>query len=286
MIVYYGLLMEMIIHIGVGSDVVCSTIIGNARASVCGTDNRRFHALFMSILLLTSNDIEADMNALLNAHTKRGCDSPPHIGFASNVSPEAQSSKTGVSSEYARQEGYDWFVLRATYNRVNAAVEKAKKNGIKTYVPTHYVQKVIDGNKKRIQQPLLPSLLFIYATRKQADDFVRKTVDEQTSFIKYYLDKTLPPESNGKNPPLIISYNAMINFIKATSTGSEHVRIVTEEQCHYKHGDDVRVIAGDFKGVVGKVARIAGQQRVVLNIPGLCFVATAYIPTAYLETIE
>ena len=26
-------------HIGVGSDVVCSTIIGNARASVCGTDN-------------------------------------------------------------------------------------------------------------------------------------------------------------------------------------------------------------------------------------------------------
>ena len=53
------------------------------------------------------------MNALLNAHTKRGCDSPPHIGFASNVSPEAQSSQTGVSSEYVQQEGYNWFVLRA-----------------------------------------------------------------------------------------------------------------------------------------------------------------------------
>lgn len=81
------------------------------------------------------------MNALLNAHTKRGCDSPPHIGFASNVSPEAQSSQTGVSSEYVQQEGYNWFVLRATYNRVNAAVEKAKKNDIKTYVPMHYVPK-------------------------------------------------------------------------------------------------------------------------------------------------
>ena len=79
------------------------------------------------------------MNALLNAHTKRRCDSPPHIGFASNVSPEAQSSQTGVSSEYVQQEGYNWFVLRATYNRVNAAVEKAKKNDIKTYVPMHYV---------------------------------------------------------------------------------------------------------------------------------------------------
>lgn len=100
------------------------------------------------------------MNALLNAHTKRGCDSPPHIGFASNVSPEAQSSQTGVSSEYVQQEGYNWFVLRATYNRVNAAVEKAKKNDIKTYVPMHYVLKVIAGKKKRIQQPLLPNFLF------------------------------------------------------------------------------------------------------------------------------
>ena len=126
------------------------------------------------------------MNALLNAHTPRGCDSPPHIGLTSNVSPEAQSSDTGVSSEYAQQQGYDWFVLRATYNRVNAAVEKAKTNGIKTYVPMHYVQKVIAGKKKRIQQPLLPSLLFIYATREQADGIVRKSIDEPTSFIKYY----------------------------------------------------------------------------------------------------
>lgn len=241
---------------------------------------------FMSILLLTSNDMEADMNALLNAHTERGCNSSPHIGFTSNVSPEAQSLLTGVSSEYVRQEGCDWYVLRVTYNRENAAIEKAKKNGIKTYVPMHYVQKVMVGKKKRILQPLLPNFLFIYATRKQADGFVKKALDESSSFIKYYLDKTLPPEANGKNPPLIIPYKAMINFIKATSTESDHVRIVAAEQCHYKCGDDVRVIAGDFKGVVGKVARIAGQQRIVVDISGLCLVATAYIPTDFIEKVK
>ncbi|MBO5182757.1 MAG: UpxY family transcription antiterminator [Paraprevotella sp.] len=223
------------------------------------------------------------MNALLNAHTKRGCDSTPHIGLTPNVSPEAQSSNTGVSSEYDQQKGYDWFVLRATYNRVNAAVEKAKKNGITTYVPMHYVQKVIVGKKKRILQPLLPNIFFIYATREQAGAFVKKTPDEPSSFIKYYLDRTIPPEANGKNPPLVIGYNVMISFIKATSTDSDHVRIVTSEQCHYKSGDRVRVIAGDFKGVVGKVARIAGQQRVVVEIAGLCLVATAYIPSDFLE---
>ena len=34
-------------HIGVGSDVVCSTIIGNARASVRGIDNRTIPRFFM-----------------------------------------------------------------------------------------------------------------------------------------------------------------------------------------------------------------------------------------------
>lgn len=226
------------------------------------------------------------MNALLNAHTERGYDSPPYIGFTSNVSPGAQCLQIGVSSEYAQQEGCDWFVLRATYNRINAAVEKVKEKGIETYVPMHYVLKIIVGKKKRIQKPLLANIFFIYATREQADSLVRKTHGGLPTFIKYYLDKTLPPEANGKNPPLIIPYNAMINFIKATSTDSEHVRIVTAEQCHYKSGDSVRVIAGDFKGVIGKVARIAGQQRVVVEISGLCLVATAYIPSDFIEIVK
>ena len=77
----------------------------------------------------------------------------------------------------------------------------------------------------------------------------------------------------------------MINFIKATSTDSDHVRIVTAEQCHYKSGDAVRVIAGEFQGVIGKVARIAGQQRIVVEISGLCLVATAYIPSAFVDKL-
>ena len=47
----------------------------------------------------------------------------------------------------------------------------------------------------------------------------------------------------------------------------------------------VRVIDGDFKGVVGKVARVCGQQRVVVEIKGVCLVSTAYIPSAFIEKI-
>jgi len=61
---------------------------------------------------------------------------------------------------------------------------------------------------------------------------------------------------------------------------------VAPEQCHYKSGDLVKVIGGEFEGVTGKVARIAGQQRVVVEITGLCLVATAYIPTNLIKELK
>ena len=49
--------------------------------------------------------------------------------------------------------------------------------------------------------------------------------------------------------------------------------LVEPSQCHYKKGDIVKVIEGHFTGVVGRVARVAGQQRVVVEIDGLCTVS-------------
>ena len=43
-------------------------------------------------------------------------------------------------------------------------------------------------------------------------------------------------------------------------------------------GDYVVVTEGEFKGVHGRVARIAGQQRVIVELFDGCLVATAYVP--------
>ena len=230
-------------------------------------------------------DIETDMNALINAHTTRGRSRSLYAGLTSNVLPEAQRSQTGVSSDYVPKEGFHWFVLRVTYNRTEKAHAIISNAGVQSYMPMHYVVKKEIGKKKRILQPLLPNLFFIYATRETVNSIIKKKEDE-SSVLKFYLDKTKPIEENGKHPPLIIPFAAMTNFIKATSTDSEHVRIVSAEQCHYKSGDTVKVIGGEFEGVIGKVARVAGQQRVVVEISGLCLVATAYIPTDFIEIVK
>lgn len=225
------------------------------------------------------------MNALINAHTHRGRSRSPYTGLTSNVLPEAQRSQTGVSSDYVQKENHEWFVLRVTYNRTQKVCDLISTANVQSYIPMHYVIKKEIGKKKRILQPLLPNLFFVYATREAVNSIIKKKGDE-TSILKFYLDKTKPLEENGKHPPLTIPFTTMTNFIKATSTKNEHVRIVSSEQCHYKSGDIVKVIDGEFKGVTGKVARIAGQQRVAVEISGLCLVATAYIPTDFIEFIK
>ena len=245
----------------------------------------RFHAFFMSIIADLTPDIRNDMNALLNAHTPRGRNRSPHVGLTSNVLPEAQRSQTGVSSDYVQKANHEWFVLRVTYNRTQKAYSIISTSDVQSYMPMHYVIKKEIGKKKRMLQPLLPNLFFVYATRETVNSIIKKK-GEETSVLKFYLDKTKPLEDNGKHPPLTIPFTSMTNFIKATSTDSEHVRIVSAEQCHYKSGDIVKVIDGEFKGVTGRVARIAGQQRVVVEISGLCLVATAYIPTDFIKFIK
>lgn len=43
---------------------------------------------------------------------------------------------------------------------------------------------------------------------------------------------------------------------------------------------------GKFKGVIGRVARYQGQQRVAVAIEDSLTIATAYLPSAFLQYIE
>lgn len=231
------------------------------------------------------------MDALLNADTRRGGNNPSSAGLTSSISPEVQgqetkNSQTGVSSNCVPKGKKQWFVLRATYGRTEKALGYLQAKNVKTYLPMHYVVKIVNGNRKLIKEPLLPNIIFAYMTREKTHEFVKKPA-LTASWIKYYTDKTKPVEpETGKNPPVIIPDNEMTNFIKLTSVNSEHIMVLPPERCHFKKDDLVRIIEGPFTGVVGRVGRAAGQQRVFVVLEGLCNVATAYIPNDFIQSID
>ena len=223
------------------------------------------------------------MNTLSNVNTRRGEPHPPAPDLPPVYSPETQSLSSGVSVKYAPHPDKRWYVLRVTYNRIDKAYELLLGAKMEAYFPMHYVYKTIQGKKKRVLEFLLPNIIFVYDTPECVYSFVKKS--PHNSFINFYLNH-FKQDKYGKNPPLTVGYNDMMNFINVTSVDNEHVRLVEPEQCHYKSGDIVRVTDGDFKGVTGRVARVSGQQRVVVELEGLCLVATAYVPSGFLMKIE
>ena len=177
-------------------------------------------------------------------------------------------------------------MLRATYGRLKKAVGLLQDNKIEIYVPMHDVTKIINGKRRTFHEPLLPDIVFARLSRIMAEQFVKDPAPS-SKWLKYYTDKTKPLENaTGLNPPIVIPDNEMLNFIRATSVPSEHSGMVSKERVHYKSGEFVRVIKGDFKGVIGRVARASGQQRVAIDIDGLGTFVTAYIPNDFLKVLE
>lgn len=81
-----------------------------------------------------------------------------------------------------------WFVLRATYNRQQKAydyiVNSSSHADAEVYLPLHHVLKCINGRRKRVLEPYLPQLLFVYATAESVKQLVENTPD--LSFLTYY----------------------------------------------------------------------------------------------------
>ena len=64
---------------------------------------------------------------------------------------------------------------------------------------------------------------------------------------------------------------------------ADNTIVTLDEVPKFEKGHLVRVIDGAFKGVIGRVARWQGQQRVGVVVDELVTVVTAYVPSAFLE---
>ena len=196
--------------------------------------------------------------------------------------PSISKNKGGVSVENVPDASKQWFVLRVSYGRIIKAKAFVETKGFECYVPMRYKEVKKHDKKQIITEPLLSSFLFVHATAEQVGALlyeIKVNFDESRTLLSYYFDHTSQRQDNPyRNPPLTIRNEVMDNFIRLTSIKNPHIIPVTTEIIQYKLGDMVIVTEGEFKDIHGRVARIAGQQRVVVELLEECFVATAYIP--------
>ena len=187
-----------------------------------------------------------------------------------------------MSVENVPSGNKQWFVLRVSYGRIIKAKALVEAKGLECYVPLRYKEIRKQGKKRIITEPLIPSFLFVHATAEQVETLlyeIKVSTNEIRNLLSYYFDHTSQRQDfPDRNPPLTICDEAMKNFIRLTSIKNPHIIPVTSENIRYKLGDEVVVTEGEFIGIRGRVARIAGQQRVVVELFEGCLIATAYVP--------
>ncbi len=185
--------------------------------------------------------------------------------------------------EYQKQPDYCWFVIRSTFNRAHKAYDLLTMSGFTAYMPVHVVERVKKQRLRRVVEPLIHNLLFVYTKEADIKDFVKQNKD--LTYVTLYYNH-FETDARGYNTLMKVPESQMDNFIRATRMENKHVLLVDPTKVRYKSGDTVRVVEGDFIGVTGKVARVRGQNRVVVTLDGVCAIATAYIPQAFLEPYE
>jgi transcription antitermination factor NusG len=232
-----------------------------------------------------------------DGHTPGGGEFPPCAGLTSNALPEAQStvaaesSQTGVSTRYAhiatkpqiqKEEISHWYALRTTYGREKKAYDYLTAKGITAFYPTTNVVKLIKGKRKVVTESRLPNIFFANGTEEQLKSFVYDNVN--LPFLRFYYRHIHVGRRIEKTPLIVPDYQMeSLKIICAADADNTIVSLV--EIPKFEKGQLVKVIDGAFKGVTGRVARWQGQQRVGVVVDDLVTMATAYIPSAFLEKI-
>ena len=243
--------------------------------------------------------MKVDERALQDVHTVGGGETPPSVGLTSNTLPKAQStvsaesSQTGVSTRNAHiavkpkvqkeEDTPHWYALRTTYGREKKAYDYMTAKGITTFYPTIDTVKLINGKRKVVTESRLPNIFFAYGTEEQLKSFVYDNVN--LPFLRFYYRHVHIGRRIEKIPLIVPDYQ-MESLKIICAADADNTIVSLAEVPKFEKGQLVRVTEGAFKGVIGRVARWQGQQRVGVCIEEIGTIATAYIPNAFIEIVK
>ena len=166
---------------------------------------------------------------------------------------------TGADIDTSKPEGRHWYALKVFYNKVQPLIADSKERGLEFFAPVEAIR----------------SLLFLHCTEAEFGHFM---VAHRQGVYVYH--------QAGSHQPAIIRDHEMEVFQFVVSSGQQGLTFLGEDRPEYHMGDRVVVTDGPFKGAEGHIKRIKKDRRLVVTIPGVVAVATAYIHPSMLKKVE
>ena len=169
-----------------------------------------------------------------------------------------------------------WYAVRVTYSRELFFKEYLDAEGIENYIPMRYEYVVRKERRLRKLVPAVHNLVFVRSTRERMDEIKNKP--GMNIPIRYIMDRET-------HQPIVIPDSQMRSFIAVAGSYDEQLLFLGTDEVNYKVGDRIRVIAGPFRGAQGRLLRVKGHKRLVVEIEDVMAVATTYLPPRMLERI-
>ena len=226
--------------------------------------------------------------------------SPSCVGLLSCVLPEVKesvkssNSQIGVSTNSVLSRTLSgpngnvvdtphWYALRATYGREKKACDYLASKNVVSFYPTLKSVKIVNGKHTVVEESRIPNIFFAYGTEEELKSFVYDNVN--LPFLRFYYRHTHVGKKIVK-VPLVVPDSQMNSLKIICDANADNTVVLLSEVTKFEKGQLVRITDGIFNGVIGRVARWQGQQRVGVVVEDLVTVMTAYVPSAFLEKID
>ncbi|MBB4045506.1 UpxY family transcription antiterminator [Bacteroides reticulotermitis] len=163
-----------------------------------------------------------------------------------------------------------WYVAYVRIHHEKKVSEHLERMGIKSFVPIQQELRQWSDRRKLIDKVVLPMMVFVYADPKERREVL--TISTVSRFMVM----------RGESTPAVIPDEQMDRFRFMLNHSEESVSMVDVPLIH---GEEVRVIKGPLKGLVGEFVTEGGKSKIVIRL-NMLGCACVDIPLGYVEPIR
>ena len=162
-----------------------------------------------------------------------------------------------------------WYAVYTKPRSEKKALLELEQHGIKAYLPLQVTIKQWSDRKKKVEEPLFKSYLFVHIDyEKQYLDVLQ--IPQIIKFVK--IGKELVPIRE--------------QIIQAIQLSLAHYHDIQVSDINYKIGEPVNIIAGPLAGYKGVIINQKGNRYFAIEIEELGTGLLLNIPVQYLEKRE
>lgn len=161
-----------------------------------------------------------------------------------------------------------WFAARTRCGAELGVRDRLDRLGTEHFLPVELLRRT--RSRATYEHPLIPGLIFLRATKKQACALT----NEMSLPVRYLID----PATHSL---LVVPDKQLDDFRRVLDLSAEECGLLDRPLAL---GDFVRVVKGSLQGVEGRVLEFHGECYVVVELLG--WYARASVPRAWLEKIE